>query len=64
MFECVQGSYGSASVYSTDFMNLVRPLYDSHMGTENMAPLLYSLVRFTKPQHILEVRSILHGCLR
>jgi len=37
------------------FVELVRPLYDSHMGTENMAPLLYSLVRFVKPRHVLEI---------
>lgn len=26
-----------------------------HMGVENMGPLLYSLVRFTKPRHVLEI---------
>jgi len=48
-----QGSYGG--IYNEDFLKIVKPLYDSHMGTENMAPLLYSLVRFVKPRHILEI---------
>lgn len=51
--ELPQGTYGS--IFGADFLKVVKPLYDAHMGTENMAPLLYSLVRFTKPRHVLEI---------
>ena len=37
------------------FLKLVKPLYDLHMGAENLGPTLYALVRFTKPARILEV---------
>ena len=37
------------------FYKAVDPLYFSGMGTENVAPLLYSLIRTTRPQSILEV---------
>ena len=37
------------------FLRLVKPLYDLHMGAENLGPMLYNLVRFTKPARILEV---------
>lgn len=33
----------------------VAPLYARHMGCENMGPLLYSLLRFVKPKHCLEI---------
>ena len=40
-------------------MNLINPNFDSldlnEYGTENMAPFLYSLIRFLKPHKILEV---------
>jgi predicted O-methyltransferase YrrM len=42
-------------VYDADFLELVKPLYDLHMGAENLGPHLYSLVRFTKPARVLEV---------
>lgn len=42
-------------VYDESFLRIVQPLYDMHMGVENMGPLLYSLVRFLKPRSILEV---------
>eukprot|EP00930_Biecheleria_cincta_P094441 TRINITY_DN8553_c0_g1_i2.p1 TRINITY_DN8553_c0_g1~~TRINITY_DN8553_c0_g1_i2.p1 ORF type:complete len:375 (+),score=68.80 TRINITY_DN8553_c0_g1_i2:27-1151(+) len=41
--------------YSEVWRDAVRPLYSMHMGTEHMAPLLYALVRFLKPQQLLEV---------
>ncbi|MFQ5995188.1 MAG: hypothetical protein ACE5K1_08825 [Acidiferrobacterales bacterium] len=37
------------------FYKAVEPLYFSGMGTEHAAPLLYSLVRMTRPRHVLEV---------
>ena len=37
------------------FLRSVQPLYDLHMGAENLGPMLYNLVRFTKPGRILEV---------
>lgn len=42
-------------LYDPVFMKLVEPLYDMHMGCENMGPMLYNLVRFLKPKRILEV---------
>lgn len=47
------GSEGG--LYDPAFMKLVEPLYDMHMGCENMGPMLYNLVRFLKPKRILEV---------
>ena len=36
-------------------LDAVAPLARQHMGTENMGPLLYALVRFLKPRRVLEV---------
>jgi len=47
------GSLGG--IYDEKFLKTVSPLYEMHMGVENMGPLLYSLVRFTKPKRVLEV---------
>ena len=41
--------------YDPAFLRAVAPLYDLHMGAENLGPMLYSLVRFTKPARVLEV---------
>lgn len=38
-----------------DFYKAVEPLYYPGMGTEHVAPLLYSLVRMTRPRSVLEV---------
>merc|ERR1712150_405046 len=43
------GPHGSA------FQQAADKLLDPRMGVENMGPLLYALVRFTKPRHVLEV---------
>mmetsp|Transcript_9056 Transcript_9056/g.14726 ORF Transcript_9056/g.14726 Transcript_9056/m.14726 type:complete len:373 (-) Transcript_9056:912-2030(-) len=45
----------TGGIYSRDFLEQVAPLYDQHMGAENLAGFLYSLVRFVKPKIILEV---------
>ncbi|CAK9097802.1 unnamed protein product [Durusdinium trenchii] len=37
------------------WLEIIAPLYSMHMGCENMGPLLYSLVRFVKPSHCLEI---------
>lgn len=37
------------------FLDAVEPLREPKMGTERMAPLLHSLIRFTKPQRVLEI---------
>jgi predicted O-methyltransferase YrrM len=37
------------------FYRAVEPLYFSGMGTEHVAPLLYTLVRMTRPRSVLEV---------
>jgi predicted O-methyltransferase YrrM len=42
-------------LYSPRFLDSVAPLYNLHMGCENMGPMLYSLVRFTKRVSILEI---------
>lgn len=49
----VTGSQGG--VFDPSFLLQIQPLYDMHMGVENMGPLLYMLVRFLKPLHVLEV---------
>ena len=38
-----------------DFYKAVKPLYYPGMGTEHVAPLLYTLVRMTRPRNVLEV---------
>ena len=45
----------TGGLYSQSFLRAVEPLYNMHMGVENMGPLLYALVRFTKPRRVLEV---------
>ena len=42
-------------IYSDTFLRAVEPLYDLHMGAENMGPILYSLVRFCKAKSVLEI---------
>jgi predicted O-methyltransferase YrrM len=37
------------------FLNHVKSLYNPHMGVENIATLLYSLIRFTKKRRIVEI---------
>ena len=43
------------SIYSPEFIKAVQPLFDCHMGCENMGPLLYSLIRFVKSSLVLEI---------
>ena len=38
-----------------EFLEVARKALSPTMGTENMAPLLYSIVRFTRPQNVLEI---------
>lgn len=51
--DCLQGTSGA--LFTSAWLDAVRPLYRLHMGTENMAPLLYTLVRFVKPRRLLEI---------
>ena len=44
-----------SSVFRSSFLRSVQPLYRQHMGVENMAPMLYALVRFVKPSRVMEV---------
>jgi len=39
-------------LYDPTFVTACQPLYDMHMGVENMGPLLYSLIRFLKPRQV------------
>jgi hypothetical protein len=41
--------------FSKEFLEKVEPLYSAQMGTENMAPLLHSLIKFHRPRRLLEV---------
>jgi Methyltransferase domain len=43
------------SLFCGEWAKATRPLYELQMGTENMAPLLYSIIRFHKPVKVLEV---------
>ena len=45
----------SSPIYDRDFLEKCRPLYSVHMGVENAASLLYSLIRFVKPTRVVEV---------
>ena len=38
-----------------EFMRQIEPLYALEMGAETMGPLLYTLIRFARPQRVLEV---------
>jgi hypothetical protein len=42
-------------LYDPAFLEVTRGLYDMHMGVENMAPLLYTLLRFIKPKQVVEI---------
>ena len=50
------GSNGRA--FSRDFLAACRPAHAATMGAENLGPLLYSIVRFIKPCHVVEVRKL------
>ena len=45
----------SSPIYDREFLEACRPLYSVHMGVENAASLLYSLIRFVKPTSVVEV---------
>lgn len=49
------GLASASGLLDEAWLEVVRPLYAPCMGCENMGPLLYSLVRFTKPQSCLEI---------
>lgn len=62
-------AFTRGGLFNPEFLRVAAPLYDQHMGAENLGPLLYSLVRFTKPQNVLElgagcVARCLHRCSR
>ena len=42
-------------IFNPTFLDSIEPLYDLHMGAENMGPLLYTLAWFSKPKNILEI---------
>jgi predicted O-methyltransferase YrrM len=42
-------------VFHRNFLHHVSSLYNPHMGVENLGPLLYSFVRFTKVRRIVEI---------
>ena len=48
----MSGAGAAGGIYSQSFLEAVKPLYDLHMGTENMGPLLYTLLRFLKPMRV------------
>ncbi|KAL7516364.1 hypothetical protein ACHAWX_001389 [Stephanocyclus meneghinianus] len=41
--------------FSSLFLHHIQSLYNPHMGVENVGPLIYSLIRFTKRRRIVEV---------
>jgi hypothetical protein len=43
------------SLFCSSWADASRPLYELQIGTENMTPLLYSIIRFVKPAKVLEV---------
>jgi predicted O-methyltransferase YrrM len=42
-------------VLNTAFLHHVESLYNPHMGVENLGPLLYSWIRFTKVRKVVEI---------
>ena len=38
-----------------EFLDEIKPLISSTMGTEQMAPLLYTLIKFVRPHRLLEI---------
>ena len=41
--------------FSSEFLNHIQSIYNPHMGVENVGPLLYSLIRFTKKKTVVEI---------
>jgi hypothetical protein len=56
---CTSGAacpaFTRGGMYCPFFLAAVAPLYEMHMGAENVGPLLYSLLRFAKPRAVLEL---------
>lgn len=48
-------SFTRGGLYDVAFLEAVAPLYAQVMGAENLGPLLHSLVRFAKPNQVLEL---------
>jgi hypothetical protein len=48
-------AFTRGGLYNPTFLQVAAPLYEQAMGAENLGPLLYSLVRFTKPHNVLEL---------
>ena len=42
---------------SKKFTNAIKTLTSTSMGTENMGPFLYSLIKFVRPHRVLEIGS-------
>ena len=42
---------------TAEFQKCIEKLSSSSMGTENMGPLLYALIKFSRPHRVLEVGS-------
>ena len=53
-------AFTRGGLYNSEFLRVAAPLYEQAMGAENLGPLLYSLVRFTKPLNVLELGA---GCV-
>jgi hypothetical protein len=47
----------TGGVFSHDFLAAIRPAHAAAMGAENLGPMLYALLRFIKPRHVVEVRA-------
>ena len=45
----------SGGAFSAPFLAAVAPLYDAHMGAENLGTALYALIRFAKPGSVVEI---------
>ena len=54
--DAVRDAFLNASpMFSNRFLHHVWPLYNPHMGVENVGPMLYSFVRFAKVRSVVEV---------
>ena len=52
----VRGTFlPKSSAMNTSFLSHLSSLYEPHMGVEHLGPFLYSLIRFTKKRHVVEI---------
>jgi predicted O-methyltransferase YrrM len=49
------GTGTSGGIFNPDFLGMVAPFYNRNTATELMGPLLYSIIRSTRPETVVEL---------